>query len=56
VVRTLPHKTLAALPDGEVGVLEACQGAIGAATDLIYLANQYSSSAAIVRALRRAMG
>jgi phosphatidylserine/phosphatidylglycerophosphate/cardiolipin synthase-like enzyme len=55
VVRTLPRKILAALPGGEVGVLEAYQRAIGAATDLIYLENQYFSSAAIVRALRRAM-
>jgi phosphatidylserine/phosphatidylglycerophosphate/cardiolipin synthase-like enzyme len=55
LVRTLPRKVLPSLPGGEVGVLEAYQRAIGAATDVIYLENQYFSSAAIVRALRRAM-
>jgi phosphatidylserine/phosphatidylglycerophosphate/cardiolipin synthase-like enzyme len=55
LVRTLPRKVLPNLPGGEVGVLEAYQRALGAATDVVYLENQYFSSAAIVRALRRAM-
>jgi phosphatidylserine/phosphatidylglycerophosphate/cardiolipin synthase-like enzyme len=55
MVRTLPRKVLPGLPGGEVGVLEAYQRALGAAADVIYLENQYFSSAAIVRALRRAM-
>jgi phosphatidylserine/phosphatidylglycerophosphate/cardiolipin synthase-like enzyme len=55
LVRTLPRQVLPSLPGGEVGVLEAYQRAIGAATDVIYLENQYFSSAGIVRALRRAI-
>jgi phosphatidylserine/phosphatidylglycerophosphate/cardiolipin synthase-like enzyme len=55
LLRTLPRGVLPGSADGEAGILEGYQRAIGAATDFVYLENQYFSSASIVHALRRAI-
>ncbi|TDN91924.1 phospholipase D-like domain-containing protein [Microbacterium sp. BK668] len=55
IVRSIPQRAIPATAKGEAGVLEAYQRAIGAATDVIYLENQYFSSGEAVHALRRAL-
>ena len=55
IVRSIPRRVVPGLSSGEAGVLEAYERAIGAATDVIYLENQYFSSGRVVRALRRAI-
>jgi phosphatidylserine/phosphatidylglycerophosphate/cardiolipin synthase-like enzyme len=55
IVRTLPGNLFktgpGAVPDGELGILEAYQRAIGEAKDLIYFENQYFTSPLIPSSL-----
>lgn len=51
IVRTLPGVTFPAIPNGELGILEAYLRAIGEAEDFIYLENQYITEPLITKAL-----
>ena len=55
IVVTVPGATLAGLPEGATGILQAYQRAIRYAEDFIYIENQYLTDVAIVEAIERAM-
>ncbi|NJD76509.1 MAG: hypothetical protein FIB08_05355 [Candidatus Methanoperedens sp.] len=55
LVRTFPAEILPGITNGETGILEAYQRAIGNAQDFIYLENQYFTSQTIANALNQAL-
>ncbi len=55
LVRTINHGAFTAMPEGELGVLEAYLRAIENAKDFIYFENQYFTNDAIVGALIAAL-
>jgi phosphatidylserine/phosphatidylglycerophosphate/cardiolipin synthase-like enzyme len=51
LVRTIPERLYAALPDGEFTILESYRRALGAARQLVYLENQFLWSPEVVSVL-----